>query len=268
MKNYLVGAATAAMLTLIAGQALADPVFTGSYSTATVNAGVSADLVFTTTNDGVAGSATDGFTYTFQAGLTPAAGAATVGGNCGGAPTANVVGQVLTVANLPTNAAATACTVTVSVSSVAPASYGLQASALTSGPALINGATPNLAVLPTITSLNPTTGLTTGGTSVTITGLGFTGTTPATGVFFGATNATGVVVNSNTSITAVAAANAAGPVRVRVENNGQTSADTAADDFTYSVPIPTLSEWAMILFGAVLAGAAALVLHRRRLGVA
>lgn len=31
-------------------------------------------------------------------------------------------------------------------------------------------------------------------------------------------------------------------------------------------PVPTLSEWAMILFGTVLAGASALVVHRRRQG--
>lgn len=34
-----------------------------------------------------------------------------------------------------------------------------------------------------------------------------------------------------------------------------------------AAPVPTLSEWAMILFGVVLAGAAALIIQRRRLNV-
>ena len=56
---------------------------------------------------------------------------------------------------------------------------------------------------PAVTGLSPTSGPATGGTSVTITGTGFTA---ATAVKFGGTNAASYVVNSDTSITAVTAA--------------------------------------------------------------
>ncbi|MEU7628764.1 IPT/TIG domain-containing protein [Nocardia sp. NPDC049220] len=73
--------------------------------------------------------------------------------------------------------------------------------------------------MPTITSLSPTSGPTTGGTSVTITGTGLTG--PAT-VKFGAT-ATTFTLDSATQITAVAPAGSPGAVQVTVTNSGGTS---------------------------------------------
>ncbi|MGW5332789.1 IPT/TIG domain-containing protein [Streptomyces bauhiniae] len=66
---------------------------------------------------------------------------------------------------------------------------------------------------PTITTINPTQGPTTGGTTVTLTGTGMTG---ATAVRFGSTNATSFTVNSATQITAVSPPRAAGPVAVTV----------------------------------------------------
>ena len=64
--------------------------------------------------------------------------------------------------------------------------------------------------VPTITSFNPTTGPV--GTSVVITGTGFTG---ASSVTFNATAATTFVVNSNTQITATVPAGATtGPIAV------------------------------------------------------
>jgi hypothetical protein len=55
--------------------------------------------------------------------------------------------------------------------------------------------------LPVVTGIAPTEGATSGGTGVNITGTGFMG---ATGVLFGTTPATSFVVNSDTSIAAVA----------------------------------------------------------------
>ncbi|WP_198511193.1 putative Ig domain-containing protein [Janthinobacterium sp. 67] len=90
---------------------------------------------------------------------------------------------------------------------------------------------------PTITGVSPASGPTTGGTSVTITGTGFTG---ATAVKFGATNATGYTVNSATQITATAPAGSAGTVNVTVTTAGGTSATGAANQFTY-IPAPTVT---------------------------
>lgn len=118
--------------------------------------------------------------------------------------------------------------------------------------------------LPSVLSLSPTSGPTSGGTSVTITGSGFTG---ATSVTFGGTPAAGFTLVSPTQITATSPAGGVGPADVRVTTSNGVSANTAADDFTYGVvaPVPTMSEWAMILFGTILAGGAALYIQRRRM---
>lgn len=47
-------------------------------------------------------------------------------------------------------------------------------------------------------------------------------------------------------------------------NNSATDSDTIAPGAPVAATIPTLTEWAMILFATLLAGGAALTLHRRR----
>jgi hypothetical protein len=86
---------------------------------------------------------------------------------------------------------------------------------------------------PTITAsgVSPNTGSPSGGTSVTITGTGFTGVT--TGVPFGGTAAS-FTVNSLTQITATTPAHAAGTVDVAVTTGAGTATATAA--FTYIPP--------------------------------
>jgi hypothetical protein len=87
---------------------------------------------------------------------------------------------------------------------------------------------------PTVSSVSPTSGSTAGGTPVTITGTGFTS---ATGVRFGGSTAAGFSINSATSITATAAAAAAGQVDVTVTNAAGTSATGANDKYTYVTPV-------------------------------
>jgi hypothetical protein len=89
----------------------------------------------------------------------------------------------------------------------------------------------------TVSSLNPASGPASGGTSVVITGTNFTG---ATAVQFGSSNATGIIVNSNTQITATASAGTAGVTDVTVTTASGTSATTASDRFTYlAAPVLT-----------------------------
>lgn len=90
---------------------------------------------------------------------------------------------------------------------------------------------------PTVTAngVSPNTGSTSGGTSVTITGSGFTGVT--TGVTFGGTAAS-FTVNSLSQITATTPAHAAGTVDVAVTTGVGTATATAA--FTY-LPPPTVT---------------------------
>ena len=87
-----------------------------------------------------------------------------------------------------------------------------------------------ISTAPTVTSLSPASGGTSGGTTVSVTGTNFAGTTA---VKFGGTNATGFTVNSATSITATSPAGAAGTVNVTVTTSGGTSATSAANQFTY-----------------------------------
>jgi len=87
---------------------------------------------------------------------------------------------------------------------------------------------------PTITSVSPNQGPTTGGTSVTITGTNFIGTTA---VKFGATNATSFTVNSATQITATSPTGALGTVHITVTTPAGTSATSANDQFTYISPV-------------------------------
>ncbi|MFI6761278.1 beta strand repeat-containing protein [Micromonospora sp. NPDC050417] len=95
-------------------------------------------------------------------------------------------------------------------------------------------APPFTYVAPTITSIVPDTGPNTGGTTVTITGTGFTG---ATGVTFGDTPGTDLVVDpSGTSLTVVTPPGLPGPVDVTVQLPGDDA--TAPDGFTYVAAAP------------------------------
>ncbi|HEY5025510.1 MAG TPA: IPT/TIG domain-containing protein [Acidimicrobiales bacterium] len=89
----------------------------------------------------------------------------------------------------------------------------------------------------TVTLVSPSSGPLGGGTSVTLTGTNFTG---ATAVNFGGTAGTGVVVNSATSITVVAPAEAASTADISVVTPAGTTAISASDQFTYSSG-PTVS---------------------------
>jgi hypothetical protein len=84
---------------------------------------------------------------------------------------------------------------------------------------------------PAVTSISPSSGPPAGGTTVTITGTGFTG---ATKVVFGAVAATSFTVVSSTKITAVSPAQAAAAHNIYVTTPVGTSAPVMADLFTYT----------------------------------
>ena len=90
---------------------------------------------------------------------------------------------------------------------------------------------------PVITSISPTSGPTTGGTTVIITGTGFTG---VVSVKFGAKNALSFTVNSTTQITAVAPSGSSGDVvDVTVTTSSGTSLTGAQTKYTYGPPVVT-----------------------------
>jgi hypothetical protein len=94
---------------------------------------------------------------------------------------------------------------------------------------------------PSVSGVAPSAGLTTGGTSVTITGSRFA---EVSAVKFGSVNASSYTVNSSGSITATAPAHAAGEVDVTVTTPGGTSPTGAKDQFTYvaSGAAPTVTK--------------------------
>jgi hypothetical protein len=96
---------------------------------------------------------------------------------------------------------------------------------------------PTFVPAPRVTSLSAVSGPVAGGTSLTITGTGFTA---ATAVDFGLVAAASYTVNSDTSITAVSPMTSAGTVHVIVSRAGGPSATSTADQFTFvAVPVVT-----------------------------
>jgi hypothetical protein len=82
-----------------------------------------------------------------------------------------------------------------------------------------------------VTAMTPNAGPIAGGTTVTITGTGFSNS--LTSVKFGTTSATSFTVVNDTTVTAVSPAHAAGTVDVTVTTASGTSATSALDHFTF-----------------------------------
>jgi hypothetical protein len=95
------------------------------------------------------------------------------------------------------------------------------------------------APVPSVTGLSPSSGTNAGGTSVTITGSGFTG---ASAVYFGSVAATSFSVTSDTQITATSPAEPAGTVDIIVQTPyGGASATSSADNFTFVGAVPSVT---------------------------
>ncbi len=133
----------------------------------------------------------------------------------GGIPAAFVVNDDSSITAL--SPAAAAGTVDVTVTAVGG----------TSAPATADSFT--FVAAPAVSSIDPSGGSVDGGTSVTITGVGFTG---ATEVDFGGIPAS-FVVNDDSSITATSPAASAGTVDVTVTTLRGTSAVSAGDQYVY-----------------------------------
>ena len=92
------------------------------------------------------------------------------------------------------------------------------------------GFNADVQLIPGITSISPSSGPGSGGTSVTVRGHDFT---TASKVSFGGVSARSFTVNSDTSITAITNAGSPGTVDVAVTTAGGKSPSTGADLFTY-----------------------------------
>ncbi len=107
-----------------------------------------------------------------------------------------------------------------------------EASAIGSGPAAV-GSLALVEGRPTVASVSPGAGPTSGGTSVEITGSGFTA---LSNVYFGTEPAASVTVGSFTEIVAVSPPGPVGTVDVRVTNASGSSRTNHHDTFTYDAP--------------------------------
>ncbi|WP_327120539.1 IPT/TIG domain-containing protein [Nocardia sp. NBC_01730] len=121
------------------------------------------------------------------------------------------------------------------ITAVTPAhSAGTVSVTVTTAGGTSNGVAFTYIAAPTLTGIAPSSGPPSGGTVVVLTGTGLTG---ATAVSFGGTPATLFTVNSDTQITVLTPAHAAGTVLVTVTTPGGTSNGVA---FTY-IAVPTLT---------------------------
>ncbi len=107
---------------------------------------------------------------------------------------------------------------------------------------------------PTVASISPETGVAAGGTTVTIAGTNFE---EGAAVHFGSTSAASVVVNSESSITAVAPAGTPGAtVDVTVTTLGGTTSVSEADRFRYLQTLPLRVTKLLPSSGALIGGTA------------
>jgi IPT/TIG domain-containing protein/FG-GAP repeat protein len=212
--------------------------------TATAPAGSAGTVDVTVTTPGGTSAASAADHYTYDAPPTVTA-VSPSSGPLGGGNTVTITGTNLTGATAVDfgNTAATNVTVTNSTQITATAPSGsagtVDVTVTTPGGTTATSAADHYtyAAGPSVASVSPDVGSTSGGTSVTITGTGFTN---ATAVEFGATNATNFMVDNPTSITATVPAESAGTVDVTVTTPSGTSTTSAADHYTYDAA-PTVT---------------------------
>ncbi len=198
------------------------------------------DVTVTTSGGTSATSARDQFKYVPSvSGVSPSAGATS------GGTGVTITGAGLTGATAVDFGGNPATTFTVnndsSIAATAPAGSAGAVDVTVTTPGGTSATSNNdkytYDAAPTVTAVNPPTGPTGGGNTVTITGTNFlNGATVA----FGANAATNVTVNSATQITAHAPAGSPGTADVKVTTPGGTSATSNNDKYTYDAA-PTVT---------------------------
>ncbi|WP_221179443.1 beta strand repeat-containing protein [Streptomyces botrytidirepellens] len=190
--------------------------------TATAPAGSGTVLITVTTPGGTSNGVAFGYTSApvpVLSGVSPAQGPAA------GGTTVTLTGSGLGGATAVRFGSVNASSFTVvspsQITAVAPPGSAGPVQITVTGPGgTSNGITYTYVAGPVLSGVSPNQGPAAGGTSVTLTGSGFTG---ATAVRFGSVNASSFTVVSSTQITAVAPPGSAGPVQVTVTGPGGTS---------------------------------------------
>ena len=162
----------------------------------------------------------------YGGGSSSAVSSVTIGGNS--AASVSVTSDTTLTATTPTGSAGTVDVVVITSGGSAT---------------LTNGFTYYDVPVPTVTSITPNSGPTTGSTPVTIHGIGFYGggsSSAVSSVTIGGNSAASVSVTSDTTLTATTPTGSAGTVDVVVITSGGSA--TLTNGFTYyNIPVPTVA---------------------------
>jgi hypothetical protein len=233
---------------------------TSSQITATSPAGAAGAVDVTVTTPSGTSSVVGADTFTYEAPPVVSS-VAPSSGQAGGGTSAIISGTDLTGASAVMFGGTPATGFTVNnstqITATSPAGTGLvDVTVTTAGGISATVAADRFTYVPApiVSSVAPSSGQQSGGTSVIITGTDFNG---ATAVSFGGSAATSYHVDTNTQITAFSPAGS-GLVDVTVTTAGGTSATVAADQFTY-VGAPTVSS--VVPNGGPLAGGTSVIIN-------
>ncbi len=213
----------------------------GTTITATTPAGSAGAVTVTVTNSsGQSGSLANGYTYVVSP--TVSSVSPNSGSTSGGTPvtitgTNFVTGATVTFGSASATNVTVANGTTITATTPAESAGAVTVTVTNSGGqsgSLTNGFT--YTAPPTVSSVSPNSGSTSGGTPVTITGTNFAAGATVT---FGGASATNVTVANGTTITATTPAGSAGAVTVTVTNSSGQSG-SLANGYTYVVS-PTVS---------------------------
>lgn len=210
--------------------------------TAPAHAAGTIDVTVTTAGGTSAIGATDKYTYTT---LPTVASVSPTGGPIGGGNTVTVTGSGFTGASAvrfgTTAGSAVIVNSDTQLTVTAPAHTAgtVDITVITPGgtSAIVPADQYQYSPLPIVGGVAPSAGPIAGGTSVVLTGSGFTG---ATAVSFGATPASAFTVDSDAQITATSPAHVAGTIDITVTTPGGTSATSVNDQYTYCA-VPSIT---------------------------
>jgi hypothetical protein len=205
------------------------------------------DITVTTYTGTSAVSSSDQFTYTAASAPTVTS-LGTSSGSTGGGTSVTITGTNFTAAtgvSFGSVAASFTVNSSTSITAIAPPQAAgtvdvtVTTYAGTSATSSADHFTYNAASAPSVTAITPASGSVLGGTSVTITGSGFSG---ASTVNFGTTAALDFSVLSDNAIIATAPGGTAGTVDITVTTPSGTSSTSSADHFTWTaLSAPTIT---------------------------
>jgi large repetitive protein len=198
-----------------------------------VNDGTDASAAATSTITVVQGTQTVPTVTSVSPSSGPASGGTVVTIDGSGFTAASTVNFGTTAATNVTFVSAT------QISATAPAGAGLvDVTVTTASETSATSSSDQFSYVPSVTSVSPSSGPTSGGTVVTIDGSGFTS---AATVKFGTAAATNVTYVSATQITAAAPAGTGSGVDITVTTAGGTSATSSSDQFSYAPSVTSVS---------------------------